>query len=116
MLKGWDVEDDADDEVGTTVQSQIRVTATLNTEGPLVWAQYLQFSPHISQCSEGGGQEIDGQCNTYGLSLLDFQILARPTHSEQGLQLLCDWGRRIKLFFVFTGDTQTSTLGQWKRS
>jgi hypothetical protein len=41
MLKGWGVENDADDEVRTTVQSQIHVTAQLSTEEPFVWAQYL---------------------------------------------------------------------------
>jgi hypothetical protein len=41
MLKMWDVEDDPDDEVRTTVQSQIHVTATQSAEEPFVWAQYL---------------------------------------------------------------------------
>ncbi len=43
MLKRWDdVEDDADDEVRTSVvPSQIRPRVTLSTEEPLVWTQYL---------------------------------------------------------------------------
>jgi hypothetical protein len=39
--EGYNVEDDADDEVRTTVQSQIHVTAAISTEEPFVWTQYF---------------------------------------------------------------------------
>jgi hypothetical protein len=41
MLKMCNVEDDADDEVRTTVKSQIHVIATLSTEEPFIQAQHL---------------------------------------------------------------------------
>ncbi len=47
MLKRWDVEDDADDEVRTTMQAEIRVTATVSTEESFVWVS-VYSSPLIS--------------------------------------------------------------------
>ncbi len=63
--------------------------------------------PSYQSVRWGGVQEIDGQRDTYRWSWLDFLILARPTYNEQGWQLFCDWGRQIKPFFVFTGDTDS---------
>jgi hypothetical protein len=41
MMKRCDVEDDAHDEMRTTVKSQVRVIATLSTEEPFIRAQHL---------------------------------------------------------------------------
>ncbi len=88
-LKGWDVENEADDEVRTTVLSQIRVTATLITDEPFVWPS-INSSPLVSASEPrgGGGQEIDGQRDTNWWLYLDFQLLHRPPYNEQGLQSL----------------------------
>jgi hypothetical protein len=95
ILKRWDVED----EVKTTVLSQIHATVFIH-------------SSHLITASEvqgggGTGNTVDGQLDTYRRSQLDSQILAKPTYNEQGLQLFCNWGRQIKLISAFAGNSTT---------
>ncbi len=82
MLKRWDVEDDADDEVRTTVPSQIHAKSALSAGEPFfLWAQYLYSSfPFMSACEvwgEGAGKRWS--MRYYGWLQLNFQILARRT-------------------------------------
>ncbi len=55
-----------------------------------------------------GGGGID-KFNTFKLSQLGFQLLARPAYNGQGFQLLCDRVRRIKPIFVITSNTEYNT-------
>jgi hypothetical protein len=58
--------DDDNDEVRTTMLSKNHVSATLSAEESFLRTLYFKLSPHISrEVFRGGGQEIDGQCDTY---------------------------------------------------
>jgi hypothetical protein len=47
--------------------------------------------------------------DTFKLSQLGIQLLARPAYNGQGFQLLCDRVRRIKPIFVITSNTEYNT-------
>jgi hypothetical protein len=56
------VEDDVDDDVRSTLQSQNQVTATLRIEEP--FPELSIYSSPLILVWWGGGQEIDGQHDT----------------------------------------------------
>ncbi len=96
MLKRWDVEDDADDEVRTIAPCD----SNFENWGTFCPNSVFIVFPSYQPVECGGGAGIDSQRDTIdGRGWISGPSQIHTHTMKQGLQLFCDWGRQKSRFF-----------------